>query len=160
MADREFSSLTSFITHFSAIALALHEEEHHMLKKAAVLVENTAKEKLGHYQPAVGGFPAWAELADSTKKERLEQGYTENDPLLRSGALRDSISHEIEGNVAAIGSTSDYAIDQEAGTNRIPPRPFLAPALIENINEVKAIIGEGTISVLLGNRAMTTSFKR
>jgi hypothetical protein len=47
-------------------------------------------------------------------------------PWLRTGALRESIGHEVNGAVAVIGSSSDVAVDQELGTRAIPPRPFLA----------------------------------
>jgi hypothetical protein len=47
-------------------------------------------------------------------------------PWLRTGGLRDSIDHDVDGAVAVVGSSSDVAVDQELGTPRVPPRSFLA----------------------------------
>ncbi len=89
-------------------------------------IEKDAKEIIGHYQRSdTGPFPEWKELATSTKADRVSQGFTPNDPLLRTGALRDSIGHEVRGHSVAVGSDLDIAIYQEMGTETIPPRPFL-----------------------------------
>jgi hypothetical protein len=45
---------------------------------------------------------------------------------LRTGALRDSIGHDVDGTTVIVGSLSDVAVDQELGTRTDPPRPFLA----------------------------------
>lgn len=47
-------------------------------------------------------------------------------PWLETGALRDSIGHNIDGTMAIVGSTSDVAVDQELGTRTDPPRPFFS----------------------------------
>ena len=89
-------------------------------------IEHDAKEIIGHYQRSdTGPFPEWAELATSTKADRVSQGFTPNDPLLRTGELRNSIRHEVRGHSVAVGSDLDIAIYQEMGTATIPPRPFL-----------------------------------
>ena len=46
-------------------------------------------------------------------------------PWLETGSLRDSISYDVQGTEAVIGSGSDVAVYQELGTPSIPPRPFL-----------------------------------
>lgn len=67
-----------------------------------------------------------AEAVRQTLSEAPEGG--EHDlPWLRSGALRDSIGHESDDSEAVIGSADSVAVFQEAGTDRVPPRPFLAP---------------------------------
>ena len=70
-----------------------------LIKRAVVhcatLVEEEAKAEIGTYQDQAGPFIAWPELADSTKEDRTRQGFTENDPGLRSGAMRDSIGTAI-----------------------------------------------------------------
>ena len=109
------------------------------LKKSAVAVEDTAVEMFGEYQPAVGPFPAWAELTDYTKKDRVAQGFSENEPLYRTGELRDSVSHEIGLRDALVGSDSDIMVYHEFGTSRMPPRPVLGPALIRNLPQILRI---------------------
>lgn len=92
-------------------------------------IEKDAKEIIGHYQRSdTGPFPEWEELATSTKADRVSQGFTPNDPLLRTGELRNSIRHEVRGHSVAVGSDLDIAIYQEMGTATIPPRPFLRVA--------------------------------
>lgn len=104
-------------------------------------IEETAKEEIGVYQPAVGPFEAWAPLAASTKADRVRQGYTEDDPLLRSGELRDSIESELVGLAAIVGTKSQIGLWQEVGTDRIPPRPFIGPAYLQKIDPLMEMIG-------------------
>lgn len=104
-------------------------------------IEETAKEEIGVYQPAVGPFEAWAPLAASTKAERVRLGYIEDEPLLRSGQLRDSIESEVVGLAAIIGTKSEIGLWQEVGTDHIPPRPFIGPAYVRKIDPLMDAIG-------------------
>jgi phage gpG-like protein len=52
-------------------------------------------------------------------------------PWLQSGGLRDSITHEAEGDDAVVGSRSPVALFQEHGTATLPPRPTFAPVASE-----------------------------
>lgn len=113
-------------------------------------IEETAKEEIGVYQPAYGPFDAWVPLAESTKADRVRKGYTEDDPLLRSGELRDSIESEIVGLAAIVGTKSEIGLWQEVGTDRIPPRPFLGPAYVRKIDPLMESIVQ---AISLGFRA-------
>lgn len=104
-------------------------------------IEETAKEEIGVYQPAVGPFEAWSPLAESTKADRLRLGYTEDDPLLRSGELKSSIESEVVGLAAIVGTKSEIGLWQEVGTDRIPPRPFIGPAYVRKIDSLMESIG-------------------
>ncbi|MBB3258223.1 HK97 gp10 family phage protein [Paraburkholderia bannensis] len=139
---KTFKSLTDFSL-FAAAALPVITlaEMKRGLEHCATVVEHTAKQEIGTYQDAVGPFSAWPQLADSTQEERERLGFTPNDPLLRKGDLRDSIEHETEQLRAVIGSKSDIAAYQEFGTNRIPPRPFMGPAVIHNEKLIVKILG-------------------
>lgn len=97
-------------------------------------IEKTAKEEIGVYQPAYGPFDAWAPLAESTKADRVRQGYSEDEPLLRSGRLRDSVQSEVMGLAAIVGTKSEIGLWQELGTSHIPPRPFIGPAYVRKID--------------------------
>lgn len=97
-------------------------------------IEETAKEEIGMYQPAYGPFDAWAPLAESTRADRLRLGYSEDEPLLRTGELRDSIESEIVGLAAIVGTKSEIGLWQEVGTESIPPRPFIGPAYVRRID--------------------------
>jgi len=113
-------------------------------------IEETAKEEIGVYQPAVGPFEAWAPLAASTKAERVRLGYTEDEPLLRSGQLRDSIESEVTGLAAIVGTKSEIGLWQEVGTDRIPPRPFIGSAYGRKIDPLMDAIGQ---AISLGFKA-------
>lgn len=152
---KEFKSLADFGA-FTALALpvALLSEMRHGMAKSAQLIETAAKREIGEYQPAAGAFPAWAELAESTKADRVAKGFSEDEPLLRTGDLRDSIKHEVSEFEAVIGSESDIAAYQEFGTDKIPPRPFMGPALFNNSERIAKILGAAVaIGVSGGQRA-------
>ncbi len=82
--------------------------------------------------------PEWRPLARRTIREKLEEGFggqvSATDPLLRTGKMRSSISGKAvrlpTGVAIVIGSADPVARDQELGTARIPPRPFLAAAMV------------------------------
>jgi HK97 gp10 family phage protein len=143
-------TLSGFIAHLTAASLAVRNHQHEALEKAARVVEAEAKREIGHYQGEAGQFAPWAELADSTKADRVRQGYAENEPLLRDGTLRDSIGHVVRGNEAVIGSASEIAVYQELGTDKIPPRSFLGGALVRKSDQVAQILGEGVVKALVG----------
>jgi len=151
---REFTSLGAFGMYLLEAAAATAVTLETGLKRAAEHIEKVAKDEFGEYQPAVGGFPSWAELADSTKAQRVALGYSENDPLLRTGDLRDSISHEVAGLEAVVGSTDDVMVYQELGTETIPPRPVLGPAAIRSEAVIQRMIGEAAVLGILGVRTL------
>lgn len=151
---RDFTGLGAFAAHLVAADAAVVLSLHKGLKTVARAIEKTAKKEIGTYQPEVGYFAAWEELADSTKRDRVRQGFTEDEPLLRTGELRDSISHEVGGLEAVIGSDSDVMVWQELGTKTIPPRAVLGPAAIHNEEKVGKILGGATVRGLLGGELM------
>jgi hypothetical protein len=139
---KSFKSLTDFSL-FTAVALPVITlaEMKRGLECCAVLIEKTAKAEIGEYQESVGPFSAWPQLAESTQAERERLGYTPNDPLLRTGEMRETIEHETHEFTAVIGSKDDKAAWQEFGTDRIPPRPFMGPAVIRNNEKILKILG-------------------
>lgn len=151
-------SLASFALHLGAMDVALKKELEHGLQKVAKSVENTAKRELGVYQKQVGPFQDWAELADETKDQRARQGYTEDDPGLRSGKMRDSITNQVNGSVeAVIGSNDQNLVYFEFGTKKQPPRPVLGPAVIHNEKKIKEILGRAAVSGLMGGNLVHPS---
>jgi HK97 gp10 family phage protein len=148
MSEVSFESITHFVTHLAKVELAIRASTHKALDQAAKIIEVDAKKQIGDYQAEVGPFAGWVELADSTKADRVAKGFTENDPLLRTGGLRDSISRQVEGDEAAVGSTSDIAVYQELGTDKIPPRPFLGPAAFKNRDRIESLLGLAVIHAL------------
>jgi len=86
--------------------------------------------------------PEWLALADVTVEEKTRLGYvgrvSATDPLLRTGEMRDSIEFELledlgTGVSAVIYSNDEKAVVQELGGGYIPPRPFLATAMRQEL---------------------------
>jgi len=94
-------------------------------------------------------LPQWPPLAESTIAEKQRLGYTgqvsATDPLLRTGELRGSIESDAErtatGVEGVVGSNSKVALYQEMGTAKIPPRPFLATAMMRSEDRFKEELG-------------------
>ena len=143
-------TIGGFIARLAAAAVAMESAQRSALERAAKVIEAEAKAEIGEYQGAAGPFAAWAPLADATKKDRVAQGYSEDDPLLRTGGLRDSISHAVARDEAVIGSNSEIAVYQELGTATIPPRSFLGGAAVRKTAEVVKILGSAPVAALLG----------
>lgn len=133
---------------FLALALSRYEtEKREGMEAAGKMLETCAKDMIGEYQDAAGPFPEWAPLSPATLEGfghplagyipgKVEQGYAPPDnPLMRTGDLRDSIGHAAEENELSVGSTSEVAPYQEYGTPNamypIPPRPFIGPAMFK-----------------------------
>lgn len=146
---KEFHGIGSFVAHLATIAAAETISLHRGLEKCAVAIEKTAKDEIGHYQDEVGPFAAWAELADSTKEDRLRKGFSENNPLERTHDLENSISHERHGYKAVVGSSSDIMVYQEIGNEKIPPRAVLGPAAIRNKDLIMKVLGHAAAEGLL-----------
>lgn len=156
---KQFTSLAAFSLHLVEASakevLALHMG----LEAVAAHVEKRAKEEVGHYQQAVGPFPAWQQLADSTKADRVAQGYTENDPGLRSGDMRGSIGHQVHGHEALIGSNDEHLVYFELGTSKQPPRPVLGPAVEYSHAFIRKALGGAAVAGVLGTTSIPASLQ-
>ncbi len=88
-------------------------------------------------------------------RQRLSRppGELHDAPWLRGGTLRDSITHEIDGTEALVGSADPVAADQECGTSVDPPRPFLAPVAAA---EADGLVTGIAVAVLDGLRVALT----
>lgn len=142
--------LLEFIAHLGGASLRMEAARHEALERAAKLVEDEAKREIGTYQDGAGPFAAWAELAESTKDDRVRLGFSEDEPGLRTGEMRDSIDHKVEGNEAVVGSTSEKMVWFELGTTRQPPRSVLGGALVRKEEEVARLLGEASVAALIG----------
>ncbi len=151
---REFNDLASFALHFASTVVAIEKTTHDALDTAAQIIEKDAKKRIGKYQPAVGPHPGWAVLTEETQAERERLGFTPNDPLLRTGGLRDSIQREVHGGTAVIGSKELVAAVQEFGNSRIPARPFMGPAAFANKKKIQDVIGKAAVRGLFGGEAI------
>lgn len=103
--------------------------ENKVLISIGLRVQYDAKQLFGVYQHALGPYPAWQELAESTKQERVRLGYTPNEPLYRTGKLRESLESHVGKHQVSIGSFDIIMLYHEKGTSKIPPRPVLGPSM-------------------------------
>lgn len=145
---------------FGALARALNRAAAQMplsyaaaMKAGAEAVATDAKSRIGHYQDG------WKRLAPSTVAEKTRLGFAGvplqggdggDNPLLRTGALRESIETEATAHMLVVGSASDILKYQEWGTRTLPPRPVLLPALHHTMPAVTALIGKAVTRTLEG----------
>ena len=137
-------SLLEAIELFAVLPLEVKHENHRALERVGKLIEKEARRVIGTYDYG------WKQLAESTQSDRESHGYEPDEPLLRTGALRDSIRYTVGHNEVTIGSDSQIARWQELGTSRIPPRPFLSGAAHQKMPEVLHIIGDAVVSAISG----------
>jgi phage gpG-like protein len=114
------------------------------LVEAAELVKQEAKNWIGHQHSD------WPPLSESTIEEEQRMGYPVDQPLLRTGALRDSIEAHVVGLHAEVGTNHPLGVIHEYGTVTIPPRPFLQPALTAKTNEIGMILRRHIAAALKG----------
>lgn len=128
--DFELPAFAAFVAR--ELTANVDEAKKIALKVGAAIIEKEAKSAIGTYKYG------WEQLAPDTQTERERQGFPANEPLLRTGQLRDSIGITIvtPGEEAWIGSNDPVAVYQELGTATIPPRPFLSSAATKKKKDV------------------------
>lgn len=82
--------------------------------------------------------------AESKAKEEVDRVVYDTPPspnYVRTGNLRNRITHEVLAGEKAvvIGERLSYAPFVELGTSKMKPRPFLKPAIMNNIDEYKKL---------------------
>lgn len=129
----------------SSEASRLHEAIANELEAQGAAIEASAKSKFGGYQTG------WTPLAESTMAERQRLGFAPDDPLFRSGGLRDAVHHKVEGDTVFIGVEPGQALHgpdgrevdaamvmevQEYGDSagRVPPRPVFGTVVVEDLD--------------------------
>lgn len=132
-------NLLELATVFGEMALTVGVMEHEVISEATKIVEQAAKDRIGHYNAASGPVPATAPLAPSTQETRVSLGFTADDPLERTGELRDSISSEVDGKQGSVGSPLESALYAEIGTAKEPPRSFLEGAVYDKEEELSEL---------------------
>jgi phage gpG-like protein len=116
---------------------------------------SVAKAKFGVYQPDYGPFKAWKPLSPDTQIIRVKLGYSPDEPLLRTGDTRDSISYQVSDIEAVVGSTEETMIYHELGTKSEPPRPVFGPTAYQSKNKIVELIGKTVVSALINSSNKT-----
>ena len=170
---REFYSFRAFADFLSGLLAREEEAAKSGLEAGIAIAHAESQSELGHYQNGIGPFEDWGPLAFRTVRDRKRLGFTLNDPLLRSGTLRDAIeSHvDIGAREAAIGVPSRMVQDasrpgrevdigliaevQEEGNERVPPRSFLGGAMCRRADEIVDATVKPLIRLLEGEEDLT-----
>jgi hypothetical protein len=127
------------------------------LKEGAELVKAEARDEIGHYQSARGDTPAWAPLSPATQEDRAAKGFTPDDPLERTGQLRDSIEvRPVDDDAMLVGvfdpamvpiaAAMEYGHHNVRANKFVGPRSFIRGAAFEKAEEVGALIGDAFIA--------------
>lgn len=130
----------AFFGNFAAFQSA---NRHHALEKVGQKVEDTCKTVLGTYDFA------WQELAPATKEDRLRKGFSENEPGLRTGDMRDSIKHKVHGASVYVGSDDPHLEWFELGTHTQPPRSVLLQGALHAKKEIGTIMAREILKPIL-----------
>lgn len=77
-----------------------------------------------------------------TASALVVEGTAKNLAPVDTGNLRNSITHEVEGPEARVGTNISYAIYQELGTSKMAAQPFLNPALEQNKGNIRKIFAD------------------
>jgi len=156
---QEFHSVQAFALHLLAAEAIWRTQRKHALNAAADLIKKDARAQIGEYQEAIGNYPAWAELAESTEDEKARLGAPADAPLLRYGDLQKSFRSELEGDETVIvGSTDPVMEYHEFGTSKMPPRPVLGPALLKNDERIRQILGVAMLDAIVSGQRLGYRF--
>ena len=154
---KEFSNLGSLALHLAGQEVALLASLHAGLEKCAVRLETTMESEIGHYQPGIGPFAAWADLADSTEAQKARMGYPAAAPLEASGKMKKSFTHTTTALETVVGSTDPKMVYHEFGTPKMPARAVVGPALLSNKEYIRRVLGAATVAGLIGGSAIHAS---
>lgn len=128
-------------------------ERRKTLEKVAKMLQAEAKSLVGRTSvESAGPYAAWKPLAEATQERRAQLGYSTDEMLLRTGALRDAIEANWDSRNAWIGvpdktvggsrrgdhvrNIGEVAMVQEMGNAHVPPRSFLGMAGARKAEEV------------------------
>ena len=125
-------NLGGLVAHLLTVKADMRVAEEVCLEKACRMIEKDAKAAIGTY------LFGWTPL----KPETIARKARGDTPLLETGALRDSIEHNVDadGRDAYVGTDDPVAKYHEFGTSKIPARPFLSAAAMRQEDKIHTMI--------------------
>lgn len=153
----EFNSLGALALHLAAQEAALLASLHDGLEKCGKRLVSTMKAEIGHYQPGIGPFAAWADLAEPTEEHKAKMGYPSDAPLEATGQMRDEFTHEVHGLECIAGSKDPKMVWHEFGTPKMPSRAVVGPAALTQKEFIRRTLGAATVAGLIGGQAIHAS---
>lgn len=152
---KTFDDLASFALHLAAREVAVRQQGEKAMAKALSVITEDAKAQLGHYQNAVGDFPAWAPLAQSTEDQKRREGAPADAPLLRHGGMYASFDFTVASpEEGAAGSTDPTMVYHEFGTSKMAPRPVWGPAMVRSMPKVQKLLAQAVVEGILGGEVV------
>jgi hypothetical protein len=146
-----FEGLTALARHAGTLSMKLNRAGTAATRHLGKTVLERTRAKFGHYQTGAGPFPGWPGLKLSTVLERIRLGFTPDDPLERTGALRDSYRMETDNHIVEVGSESKVALGQEEGipSHGVPARSTLGIAYVESEEDGFARLNMDVAAILV-----------
>lgn len=95
-------------------------------------IENILPEKIAQ------GLEMAGQYVENTAKENITKM-----GAVDTGTLKNSITHNVEGNIVEIGTNVEYAPFVHSGTSKMEGRPFLQNAVDEHMTEILEYIKKG-----------------
>ncbi len=130
--------LATFAAKMMAASIACEKHLGDSMEKACVVLENSAKDAIGTYKFG------WAPLGPAAV---AKHGDT---PLLDTGELKASITHNSDRHEGYVGSDNKKATWHEFGTSKIPARPFLGGAVAHDGQKAADMIANGALKSITG----------
>ena len=109
------------------------------VKSNADIFRNALPEQIGQALEAIG-LTAEKHAVEEISKAVYDVPPREGSTYVRTGRLRNSISHARDDTSAYVGTNVEYAAYVELGTSRMKPRPYLRPAAENYADEYKQIV--------------------
>ena len=101
------------------------------------IFKNALPEQIGKALEAIG-LTAEKHAVEEISKAVYDTPESPN--YVRTGRLRNSITHARDDTSAYVGTNVEYAAYVELGTSRMNPRPYLRPAAENYADEYKQIV--------------------
>lgn len=157
MEFRDFGEMASHATH---VALACDEALHEGLKAVTKKLLKDTRDLFGSYQTGAGPFGTWQPLAQATKDDRVRQGFSPDDPLQRTGDLRDSFYAKVDRHEGGVGSDEVKALGMELGDpiKSVPARPTVGLAFARNEAELFAETGISLDALFIYGREVSRKY--
>jgi hypothetical protein len=139
----EFAGFGELLEHMAIVVESCDAVLEQGLRAVTKSLLKDTREKFGEYQSGAGPYPDWMPLAEVTKNDRVRLGFPEDEPLLRTGDLRDSYYAEVDGLEGGVGSDEEKALAHEVGNplKNLPARSTLGIAFAENEQKLFELTG-------------------
>ena len=147
---RAMIDMSREIRHLNHVVHAFESLQADGINALAPVFEAAGKEMVEYSKGMLGHYDheetTWPQLSPITQADRERLGFPANEPLLRTGDLRDSYSFDVVASPSVIflivGSDDVRSIFNELGTSEMPPRPVLAPTAMAYEERMAELLGD------------------